>query len=291
MPMLQSYTAGWKSLFSYKRLWLWFYLTNILFALIVAIPLSSSLKRVLGSSMAFEKVELFDFTSFGDLLIHHGYILDVIISQAQNVVLIYVLLSVFLVAGLAGLISSVRAEEEYTISSFISSAVRNFWRFLRLTVYVLGLKLLILYIAFKIWTILAGGTNFFSLESSAQWTRAFKIMLPIVILLFTIVSMLGDYIKMSIVSSKRKLIFLDVRYALKNIVQKPFTAISLYFLNIITVSAVLFIFALLRKSLELNSMTMVILSVLLTQLIIIIRLGFKIVNLNSIDHHIESLGE
>jgi len=271
-------------------MWLWLYLANVLFAVIAAVPVSRFIKSSIGQSMAFDKVELFNFSSLGELLIHHSGSIDIISLQAQILIAIYLILTVLLIAGVAGVIRlHSEGSPDYSFSDYIKIASENFWRFIRLALYVLSVKLIILFLAYKLWTVLAGGTNFFSLNSSAQWTRAFKILLPFVILIFSFISMISDYIKMSIVSSNRKLIFSDVRDALKNIMQKPLTAISLYILNVITVSALLIIIALLRKNIEQNSMTMVILSVMLTQLIILIRLGFRVVNLKSISHHIASL--
>lgn len=295
MSLIKSYGSGWKGLFNYKRIWLWLYIANVLFALVAAMPLHSLLKNKVNNSLAFDQVEKFNFSHIGDMMIHFGDSIDLITSQGWLLILLYLILSIFLVAGITGTIRSrARGSEgtsngRYSFSNFITYAAENFWRFLRLALYILIIKLAIVYLAYKIWTVIGGGTNFFTLDNSAMWTKAFKLLLPIVIFLFTIISMFGDYIKMAIVHSKQKLIFKDVIHAFRNILQKPFTAFGLYFLNIISVALILMLIALLRRSLELNSMSMVILSVLLTQLIIIVRLGFKIVNLKSIDYHIENL--
>lgn len=284
MRIIKYYTEGWKSLLEHKRMILWLYLSQVLFAFLAAIPLSNVLHSAAGSSLAFSKVELFNFGNIGELLINHRESIDLVLSQAQWLILLYLILSIFLSAGIASVIHYKSSGSlTYSFGSFLSGASKRFFKFLRIGIYAFLSKIIILYLCYKLWLSVSGGLNLFSLESSDLWIKGAMIVIPILVLLISLMSLFFDHLRMHAVQSEMKWIFSAIKQTLQNIMKKPFTSIALYMLNLMTVSFILFIIALLRKSISQESMFTAFLALLLSQLIILIRLGFRVVNFKSID--------
>ncbi|MDH7511652.1 MAG: hypothetical protein QHH14_01750 [Clostridiales bacterium] len=183
------------------RLAIYLWLANFLFSLVLVAPFYFLLQRDLARSLAGEN--LFkgqDLLWLGDLVYKYQDVLPLFLGWLALPSLFYLVLQVFLNGGVLGRIS---VGERVNLAAFLSDSARYFWRFFRVFlisiigyVLVFGLLGRGLSAFFKIWTE----------SASTQWTPliASFLRLFIFLLLFSIVKMFFDYVKVGLVVEESK---------------------------------------------------------------------------------------
>jgi hypothetical protein len=183
------------------RLAIYLWLANFLLSLVLVAPFYFLLQKDLARSLLGEKLfQGQEFLWIGDMVYKHQDILPLFLGWLAVPSLLFLLLHVFLNGGILGRIS---VGERVNLPAFLSDSARYFWRFFRVFlisiigyVLVFGLLGRLLLALFKIWTE----------SASTQWTTlvASFFRLFIFLLLFSIVKMFFDYIKVSLVVEESK---------------------------------------------------------------------------------------
>ena len=210
MSIFKIFSSGFLTAGRKARLAIYLWLANFLFSLILVAPFYFLLERDLARSLAGEKLfQGQDLLWLGDMVYKHQNILPLLLGWVAVPALFYFFLQVFLNGGILGRISG---GERVNLPAFLSDSANYFWRFLRIFlisiigyVLVFGLLCRGLSALFKIWTE----------SASTQWTTmaASFLRLFVFLLLFSIVKMFFDYVKVSLVVEESKKV---VRVTLAN---------------------------------------------------------------------------
>lgn len=278
MIVITAYSQGWKAVFRNSRMWLALYLFNLLLALLAALPFSGYLSRTMGQSLAAEgRPGGFDYTLFNDWLREYGQGLVAILDASLGFLLLYLLLSAFLMGGI--LLVFLQFAEPFRWGIFWRGCSRFFWRLLRLTVYfllvhaaVLGLFGLLFYLA-------TGGFAIFEMETEMELVQPLFYLVPVYLLAAVLVFMVQDYAKIHVVQEDRKWLARPLRQAF-GLVRRNFGPFFLlYLLNIATL--LLFFGIYWWGSGPLSSAGSAALLFLWGQLFIFGRVGLRLLNLAS----------
>ncbi len=201
---IQAFLKGLSTLTNSKRIWIFQYVMNFLFALLIAYPFSRLLKSTVGKSLSVEHaLSGFNYTLLNDFLQNYGLGLDAIRSQGLIVFLAFFLLLVFFNAGIVHVVQ--RYPGSYRFREFFSGGIEYFWRFFRLSLYFLLAYLFLAFVGFKIITL--GGVSPFELENELGLISRSKIVLIVLAIVFVLLRMIQDVIKIMITKSREPIIF------------------------------------------------------------------------------------
>ncbi len=278
MKALKAYGIGWREVFRKGKMWLLLYVLSFLFALLAALPFSGFLKETLGDSLAAtQSLPGFNYTFVGDLLNTYGESISLILNQSIGVMILFVLLSIFLMGGILVILQF--RNEAFDFSRFWMASGRYFWRLLRLTIYFTIFQLLLLSIFAYIYSKLLNGLSPFETESEADWIRLFYILAPIYTFLAMTLSVVQDYAKIHIVHQDERIITKPFWESFIIVFKNFIPFFLLYLLNTITFLIFFGLYYVLGHSFQAHSMPTVALLFLLGQAYIFFRIGVKIVNL------------
>jgi hypothetical protein len=180
------------------RLLLYLWLIQLLFSLLVIGPFFFLLQKDFSRSILGEKMfQGMDMLWIGDLIYKYRNINSLFLGWLIVPAVVYVVLQIFLNGAVLGRIAS--ANDRLSLGSFLADGGRYFGRFFRIFLLSLAGYLLVfglfgrlLSLPFKLW-----------MESaSTQWTTfyASSLRLLLFLLLFSIVKMFFDYIKVRLVA-------------------------------------------------------------------------------------------
>lgn len=233
MIVITAYTQGWKAVFRNGRMWLALYLFNLLLALLAALPFSGYLSRTIGSSLAAEgSPGGFDYTLFNDWLREYGQGLAPILDASLGFLLLYLLLSVFLMGGI--LLGFLQFAEPFRWGIFWRGCPRFFWRLLRLTVYFLLVQAAVLSLFGLLFYLTTGGFAIFEMETEMELVQPLYYLLPVYLLVAVLVFMVQDYAKIHVVQEDRKWLARPLRQAFGLVLRNFGSFFLLYLLNIAT---------------------------------------------------------
>ena len=240
MNFITAYTSGLRNIFGKGKLWLLLYALNFLFAIFLAYPLSGSLGNKLGDTLAADKLfEKFDYSIFNDLIIQYWDVLGVIVNQSVFGLVLYLLLSVFLVGGILNIFKE--DTTGYSLANFWKGGGKYFWRLLRMAIYFLAMQIGVLILFFLLFTTLtSGGLERFHNES--EIIKRGVIIFPIYLLFATIFFMIHDYAKIHVVATDKSIVFRPILTAFKWVFQNFGQAFLLYLLNLLTFGILFFIY-------------------------------------------------
>jgi len=278
MQPIKAYCLGWKALFKSKIMWLFLFTANFLFALIVALPIKTLFNSAAANSLSInESLNRFDFTFLSDILNQYNMSIPIISNQLIMVIALYLLFSILLSGGI---IYVFYLNDKFSFGNFGKGSFKFFWRYLRLSIYFLVIQSLLIYGAYKCYVIFSGGLNPFEMESDSSLISAFKIVAPIYMLLFIIVKLIQDLIKIEIIKSDETLLIKPIMSALNTIAKNFFSFLLLYLLNVIVAIGFFAFYFLIKNLFPISSQTVLPLFIL-SQLFILCRIALKLVNYKS----------
>lgn len=278
--MINSLKQGFLQLFQYKRIWLKLYLLTFALAAFVAYPLKTYLEDKVGHSlMVKDMMEGFNYTFYTDFMNHYGDGISPILNQSSLVIILYVLLLIFLMGGIIN--TFLQREEKYNRTLFWGNCANYFWRIFRLTIYFLLIHGFVLGIFLWIYTLITKGLSPTNLESEGIIFVAMKYMTPIYILFASFFFMWQDYTKISLVKNNDKLIYPAMKNAFVFIIKNFRKTFGLYLINMFLLALVLIINYFITAAFEIRATSTIFISFFISQLLVIIRLGLKLVNLSS----------
>jgi len=180
------------------RLLLYLWLIQLLFSLLVVGPFYFLLQKDLSRSILGEKMfQGADMLWLGDLIYKYRDISSLFLGWLLVAAVVYVLLQIFFNGAILGRIAS--ADARLSLASFLADGGRYFGRFFRVFLLTLVGYLLIfglfgrlLSLPFKLWI----------QSASTQWTPfyASSLRLLLFLLLFSVVKMFFDYVKVRLVA-------------------------------------------------------------------------------------------
>jgi hypothetical protein len=230
MNIPKAYIGGFQKAAKSPRMLFILYFSNLIMALLLALPFMGFLKNSFGSSMLTENLlEGFNFTAFSNLMYYHKDGLDAILGNIKWILVVYFLLNIFLTGGIIRTLN----KEKFTTGNFFSGAAYNFFRFLGLSLIMIVVQLvfiLLVYIPLGIIFDSLGEklTNEISYYYWAIGGFTFHL------LIFLLISMIGDYAKFYLVLNDSFNIFKGfwkgVRYVFSRFLKTYFLYLFLLFI-------------------------------------------------------------
>lgn len=262
------------------KIWWWLYLCNFILAAMVAVPLMSVLEEKLGHSFAVQQLmEGFNYTVFTDFMNEYGEAITPILSQSKLVIMLYVLLSVFLMGGI--LESCKNHLQKVNFQVFAVGAIKYFLRLILMTICFLLLHGLLFYGFFKLFMWLIEGGDLKQLDSELVIYYRGGIVLIIYLFFAGILATIHDFAKIDLVENNPKWGFSAILNGGKLVFNNCVSTLFLSFLNWLTFGLIALIYLVLRGD-DLNSTVGELWFIFfLGQAFILIRMGLKILNLKS----------
>jgi hypothetical protein len=291
MKIFWNFGRGFAATGSVTKMVLFLYIINLLFSLLLAIPMYNSLQNSLGQSEAGSRMaEGFDYiwwqefkddakgleTTFSPSIIGKGAILNNLESLIQMrfffippllmaVGLFYIIFRVFLAGGI--LTTFNQDMPKFTRREFTLGAGTHFFRFLALMLLSWGL-------------IVAIGTFFLGsihtliddiASESISEVTPFILRLALSVLTFAFllfVQMVFDYARINIVMEEKRNIFKSALEALGFVFKHPFSTFGLFYLIFLIQAAVTVVYILLRETIPESNFPLVLAAFFIQQLFI-----------------------
>jgi hypothetical protein len=198
MGMFTIFGHGFGTVGKKAKMLLYLWQANFLFSLLIAAPFYILLQRDLSRSVLGEKMfQGADLLWIGDLIFKYQNLGSVLAGWLLVPFVLFAILQIFLNGAILGRIAS--ADDRLSLASFLADGGRYFGRFFRVFLLSLAGYLLIfglfgrlLSLPFKLW----------HESASTQWTTFYASSLRLLsfLLLFSIVKMFFDYVKVRLVA-------------------------------------------------------------------------------------------
>jgi len=299
--VFKSFLQGWGRVSKFKKMWLFLFLVNILFALLLAIPMQDTLKSSFGNSLVEDNMRKgydyrwyrhFQYEGKGLSNAFFAYVsgwgaivenLEKLVSgelfaqhfSLMTVGIIYMVLNIFFMGGIIGLYNT--PDAKFTFAQFFSQAGTYFWRFIRLFIISLPFYILLVYML-RGWLSM---TIFRStIDMNIQWP-SFLLNLGVNLLalfLLCLINMIFDYAKISTVAQQGKSMLRQTARAIKFVFKNFSKTLRLYYLLFIVGIILVAIYALIEPRFDQAILASLIFIFLIQQLFILgkiwIRLAF-----------------
>lgn len=250
------------------------YLLNLIFALVIVLPISTYLQSTIGNSLLTEALaERFNYTVMHDFLANYQLSISSITELSYIVILLYFVFSIFTAGGIVN--TFFIADKAKELQNFWSGCTYFFWKMLRITLYFLLIHGLVLALfLFVFWTY-TNGLSPDKLDSEMPIVNALKVLSPVYVFCAVLVSMWQNYVKIKAVELDDKWLFSAFKAGTSFVRQNFWKVCLVYFLNLLT----LFVFyAFYRFGAVFSSLTA---SLIFGQIWIIGRIGLGLWNVGS----------
>ncbi len=234
MSVIRSIGTGIGNTFRKRRVLLYLWAVNAVFALVVAFPVLALIQKELGHSLLGSGVRVLDIMWLGEMIFNYGPSLPAIAAGMALPALLFVLFYIFLNGGIIGRLLD--REGPATLASFLADCGRYAGRFFRLF-----LLSLLFYAALfgGLLSLLAAGLKPWIDSARTEWPLLIlsNVRFLIALLLLSIVHMVFDYARIVIVADEERRAFRALRLALGFLKKRFFRAWGLYLLVALAVLA------------------------------------------------------
>jgi len=281
MGMMKSFKQGEVIAARRSRLILYLWLANLAFAFLVVAPFAFLIGGDFSRSLLGERLARgVDFLWLGDVILKYQDALAGLSGWVLIPVVLYFLWSVFSSGGILGRITS-KQDERTTLAGFLSDGCRYFFRFFRVFLLSIPVYLLVLGLVYRlIGTLFDSWSKNARTEWGAFWASNLKLL--VFLLLFSLVRMLFDYVKIRLVVEQSRKAFRATVLTFGFLVRRLARAWGLYLLIGVLSLAVSFLF--LGVSRLLAGGFGAILLIVWEQIYMAVRQGFKVWFLSSEYH-------
>lgn len=256
------------------KLILLLYLMNLFMMFIAMGPMSNLMKRVLGHSMELDTFSKgFNYTTFMDLINNSGDAFGISISAMFAMFIPYALWIVFSSGGI------IEVAKTYSVRSslflFWKGAATYFFRFFRLTIYVLIINGLIGFILFKIF--MKDGLSPFDFDSEQILISRFWLLSAIFIFLGFFITSFRDLTKVIIGHHDELFITQSLKESFFRIFKPRFM-----FLSLLNIAVLLLLFAVYLVLKKLTGQSFWV-GIVVAQIFLLFRMAYRIVRVASFE--------
>lgn len=188
--ILTAYKNGLTCAWREKRLLLWLYVFNVLFAYLITLPVSMMLTEALDQSTAADKIlHAFDFTIFTTIMDDFGKGID-LGRMILTLGILYMILSLFFAGGILKIFIE---RNKFNLIDFFTGCATYFYRFLRLFL----ISFLFVAAALLIYLLISGFIGLLTDNSATERLPMILFSLNLLIFGFILatINMLFDYAK------------------------------------------------------------------------------------------------
>lgn len=212
MRLLTAISYGLKDLLLHKKIVLLVFMINVLFGIVAVTPIRSIITQSLGATHYPNLLSQdFDFVIWTDLIREYLSSIGLGFQLLSIIMGVYIMWTIFYIGGFTGLAVSNGVKSSSSI--FWSEGARYFFRFLRLTFYIILFYLLI--VALLLWYIGITDLHILEMESEMELIFRLKVSAGILVLFIYLVSVFKELAKIAIARSDESLITTPLLYAAK----------------------------------------------------------------------------
>jgi len=247
------------------------YLIFLLIALLLTIPFYRLFVGVTESNVLSESLmNGFNATAFGDLIRADGKVFLVYIKGLWPWLLAFWMLGVYFYGMI---ISWVRNPiEKFNLSEGMNQANKQFWAFLKLSVYVLIIQAIVAFVIYLIPVILVGNDNL----TDDYIVRTIAVGVIIHLFFFATVSFVADIARFKLFQASRKKVLKTLWQSIKFIVRRFGSFWIMYILWVILPLTTMALFIIFRKQFNVDTSSSILILFLIQQAFVWLKFLFKI---------------
>ena len=269
--IFSAYKNGLVTVWKEKKLLFWVYGFNLIFAYVLAMPISMMLSRALAKTTAAEKMlESFDYAIYSSIM--EGFGQGISLGRLLiSIGLFYMILNIFLSGGI---LSALIKGQKLNITEFLSECVLYFNRFLKLFL----ISLVLLLMVFLLNMLLSRLFGYFTEEAATEHLSIILFMTRVIILVIVLafINLLFDYAKiMTVVYDYHKMME-TVKLALMFIMMSLIKTVGLYKLYLFTAVGIFLLYWVVESALQVSSGFMVLVFFIWTQIYMILKLWVRL---------------
>ncbi len=264
--------TGTSRIWLHKRILVWLYLINVLFAAVLVLPFRNLVSEISKTDLSDDFVTGFHLDAFLDFWVEYMDSFQALGLAAVVLGGLYLLVSILLTGGI---VATLADASRVTLRRFFTNAGRYFWRFLRV---------------FVVMAIVIGGL----LAANAQWVKPYvdsqKELVTtdresfywsagnvgVVLLVASLVLMVFDYAKIRTVVERRRSVFFASLRGLAFVLRRPVRTVTLFFMNLGLLCAMFAVYLLIENRITASTLPMLIALFLLQQVFILGRIWMKL---------------
>ena len=272
--IFKTFAQGFSLTYRKRRIIIYLWIINLVFAAIAAAPIYSLIKKDLAPSLMGDRMlERFDFLWLGDFVYKYSDIFPIIVTLVLVSSILYMLVNVFLGGGIIGRLKV--EEERVTLKDFFADCGRYFWRFFRL--FLLSIPVYLVFVVL-LHAVASAVMGLFTKNAVTEWPSLIFGNLKIIlfILLFSIVNMVLDYTRIKLVLTDGGKVFKAFRQAVKFVFRRFFRAWILYLMVGLIFVIGSFIYLEVSTALPGHNMMFILVTFVLQQVYIMLRLSVKV---------------
>ena len=259
-------SAAWKE----KKMLLWLYGFNLLFAYLITLPLSMMLSNALDKTTAADKIlQTFDFTIFITIMEVFGKGLN-LGRTIITIGILYLIVNIFFAGGILKIFIE---EKKFKLIDFLTGCVEYFNRFLRLfliSVLFLILALLMYLLISKLFSLVTDNTTTEHLP-----VILFVLKMFLVGALLAIVNMLFDYAKIMTVVNDYYGMFKIVKQAMMFVMMSLRKTVGLYISYLFTAIILIIIYLFIESFISVTDWLTILIFFLWTQIFMVTRIWIR----------------
>ncbi len=202
MKILNTFEKGWQTTNKRLKMVVYLWLINFIYSVLIVTPVYFLIKKDLSRSlMADQIIKGTGLPWLGDIMYKYQDVFPALVGWCLIPGIFFMLLYVFLYGGIIGRIAA--QDEEIKMTFFLADCSKYFFTFLR----VFLISLVAYLVVFKgIRSIISALFNLWKKNASTEWPLILSSILEflILVLLFSIVRMFFDYVRMRLVVEKSK---------------------------------------------------------------------------------------
>ena len=248
MSSLTAFKEGMARIWLHKRLLVWLYLINVLFAAVLVYPFRELVAKIGKTDLADEFVAGFRVDLFAHFWSQYSPAFKSLGVAALGLGVLYLIVYVLLTGGI---VATLVSEDKVSLRRLLYTSGRYFFRFVRLFV-LLAATMALVVVGYQF--LLADWLETIQKEATTGRAEFLYQCLGVLVLAvaFSLVVMVFDYAKIRTVVDSRRSMFLAVLAALGFSVRRCFRPVPLVYLNLFII-ALLFVIYLLVENLFSNA--------------------------------------
>lgn len=259
-------SAAWKE----KKMLLWLYGFNLLFAYLITLPLSMMLSNALDKTTAADKIlQVFDFTIFTTIMEVFGKGVN-LGRTIITIGILYLIVNIFFAGGILKIFIE---EKKFKLIDFLTGCVEYFNRFLRLFL----ISVLFLILALLMYLLISKLFGFLTDNSTTEHLPVILFILKMFLIgaLLAIVNMLFDYAKIMTVVNDYYGMFKIVKQAMMFVMMSLRKTVGLYFSYLFTAIILIIIYLFIESFISVTDWLTILIFFLWTQIFMVTRIWIR----------------
>ena len=202
MKILKTFEKGFQTTNKRLKMVVYLWLINFIFSVLIVTPVYFLIKKDLPRSLISDQIlKGTELLWLGDIIYKYQDLLPALVGWFLVPAIFFMLLYIFLYGGIIGRIAA--QDEKINVTSFLSDCSKYFFPFLR----VFLISLVAYLVVFGgIHSLISALFNLWKKSASTEWPLILSSILEflVLVLLFSIVRMFFDYVRVRLVVEKSK---------------------------------------------------------------------------------------